>query len=266
MKKTDTTSATVGFFTLYKKECLRFLKVAGQTVLSPLISTSLYLLIFGVNLADSIVSQNGVDYLQFIIPGLIAMGALNNSFQNSSSSVIVSKFHGDLQDLKVVPLQPFQILWAYALGATTRGFLVGAAITGVGQAFYLLEYGDILAISHIFLLLLFLLLGCLTFAFFGLGIAVFAKNFDQISAIGTFAILPLIYLGGVFFSIERLHPFWKSVSYCNPLFYLINGIRYAYLGVSDIQPLVAFLASLGFMAITYYFGAIAVKKGSYTRF
>ena len=266
MEKRNNFSALVGFVTLYKKECQRFLKVVGQTVLSPLISMSLYLLIFGINLADSITNQNGVNYLQFIIPGLIAMGALNNSFQNSSSSVIVSKFHGDLQDLKVVPLQPIQIIWAYALGATTRGFMVAAAITIVGQIFYFVKYGTILIISQLFLLFAFMLLGCLTFAFLGFGIALFAKNFDQISAIGTFVILPLIYLGGVFFSIERLHPFWKAISFCNPLFYLVNGIRYAFLGVSDIQPQVAFFASLGFVAITYCIGTIAVMKGSYTRF
>ncbi len=266
MEKSNKTGTFVGFATLYKKECLRFLKVVGQTVLSPLISTSLYLLIFGVNLADSITAQNGVNYLQFIIPGLIAMGALNNSFQNSSSSVIISKFHGDLQDLKVVPLRSMQIIWAYALGATTRGFAVGGAITIVGQLFYFAKYGSLLAVSWIFPLFVFLLLGCLTFAFLGLGVAVFAKNFDQISAIGTFVILPLIYLGGVFFSIERLHPFWKAVSYCNPLFYLINGIRYSFLGVSDILPWTAFFASLGFVAICYCLASIAVNRGSYTRF
>ncbi len=266
METSARANAFVGFLTLYQKECMRFLKVIKQTVLSPLISTSLYLLIFGVNLADRITNQNGVNYLQFIIPGLVAMGALNNAFQNSSSSIIISKFHGDLQDLKVVPLQAFQILWAYALGALTRGFMVGAAITVVAQVFYLIQYGVLLKIAHISLLLVFAILGCLNFAFLGLGIAVFAKNFDQISAIGTFVILPLIYLGGVFFSMERMHPFWKAISYCNPLLYLINGIRYAFLGVSDIHPLTAFGTSLGFVFITYYLGAYAVKKGTYTRF
>ncbi len=256
----------VGFYTLFKKECLRFLTVWGQTIGSPLVNSTLYLLIFGVNLADKISAQNGVNYLQFIIPGLMSMGILNNAFQNTSSSIIVSKFHGDLQDLKVVPLSSVQILWAYAFAATIRGLIVGITIMLVGQVFYMIQYGTLLAISNIGLLLLFVFLGGMIFSFMGLGIAIYAKNFDQINAIGTFVLLPLMYLGGVFFSISNLHVFWKTISYVNPLFYLINGVRYAFLGVSDIHPLTSLIMAIVALGLTYLLATIAIRKGSYTRF
>ncbi len=261
-----TYSPLVGFTTLFEKECKRFMKVAGQTIASPLINSSLYLLIFGINLADSISIQNGVNYLQFIIPGLMAMGVLNNAFQNSASSIITSKFHGDLQDLKIVPLSSNQILWAYALAATVRGFIVGTAIILLGEVFYFSQHGSLMMIHNVGLLLLFVFLSGITFAFMGLSVSIYAKNFEQVNAIGMFVLLPLTYLGGVFFSIANLHPFWKTVSYMNPLFYLINGIRYAAIGVGDIKPGVSILIALVFVAITYFIANLAVRRGNYQNF
>ena len=266
MAITTPPSSWNGFATLLFKEVRRFMRVAGQTLVSPLISTSLYLLIFGVNLADKISDQNGVNYLQFIIPGLVALGLLNNAFTNSSSSVIISKFHGDLQDLKIVPLTSGQVVWAYSLAGMFRGAIVGLAILLVGEAFYFAEYGVLLAVANPLLLLLFLLLGGITFAFVGLSVAIYADNFDKVNAVGTFVILPLIYLGGVFFSIESMNWFWKGVSHINPLLYLINGMRYAFLGVSDIQLSVSLPVSLLFVLVTYGLAIYTVRRGSYTRF
>lgn len=261
-----TYSPLVGFLTLFKKECARFMKVAGQTIASPLINSSLYLLIFGINLADSISVQNGVNYLQFIIPGLMAMGILNNAFQNSASSIITSKFHGDLQDLKVVPLSSNQILWAYALAATARGLIVGTAIMLLGEVFYFSQYGSLMPIYSVGLLLVFVFFGGITFAFMGLSVAIFAKNFEQVNVIGTFVLLPLLYLGGVFFSINNLHPLWKAISYMNPLFYLINGVRYSAIGVGDITPGFSFIVTIIFVAVTYGIANVAVRKGNYQNF
>ncbi|MBF0287129.1 MAG: ABC transporter permease [SAR324 cluster bacterium] len=255
-----------GFTTLLQKECMRFIRVAGQTLISPLISVSLYLLIFGINLADKIANQNGVNYLQFIIPGLVALALLNNAFQNASSSIIISKFHGDLQDLKVVPLTPSQIVWAYAFAGTIRGFLVGISVACIGEIFYVVQYGELLVVQNWLQLCWFLIAGGVTFSLLGLSVALFANNFDQVSAVGTFVILPLIYLGGVFFSIANMHPFWKMISYANPLLYLINGIRYSFLGVSDIDPSRAFLLTLFFVAGAYLLARRMVQVGSYTRF
>ncbi len=255
-----------GFESLFRKECMRFFRVAGQTILNPVINASLYLLIFGVNLADRISEQNGVNYLQFIIPGLIAMGALNNAFQNASSSIIISKFHGDLQDLKTAPLTPGQIIWAYGLGAAARGGIVGTVIGCVGEVFYWSQYGEWLPIDNILMLLAFTVVGSVIFGFLGLSVAVYAKNFDQVNAVGSFVLLPLIYLGGVFFSIATMHPFWKTASYANPLLYLINGIRYSFLGVSDIDPLTSAALAFGFLVVTFSMARYAVVHGSYTRF
>ncbi|PCI29198.1 MAG: ABC transporter permease [SAR324 cluster bacterium] len=255
-----------GFITLFRKECLRFLKVIGQTIFSPLISSTLYLLIFGVNLADKITSQNGVNYLMFIIPGLIAMGLINNAFQNSTSSIIISKFHGDFQDLKIAPLSTSSIVWAYALAATFRGVIIGVAVAMVGELFYWVEYDQFLPISNLFLLFLYILLGGVTFGFLGLSVAIYAKNFDQVSAVSTFILLPLIYLGGVFFSIETMAPIWKFLSQFNPLLYLINGIRYSFLGVSDFGPELTLPLSIGFMFLTYGIAWLSVKRGTYSRF
>lgn len=256
----------IGFLVLFEKECKRFLKVVGQTVFSPLISASLYLLVFGVNLSDRIAPQNGVDYLQFIIPGLMAMGMMNNAFQNSTSSIISSKFHGDFQDLKVSPLVPNQIIWAYSLAATTRGFIVGAAVLGVGELFYFSQRGAFMAIDNIGLLFLFIVLCGLIFGFLGMAVAIASNSFEQVNVIGTFVLLPLIYLGGVFFSTVNMHPIWRTVSHVNPLFYLINGIRHAVLGRSDISLGLALTVTLIFVLITYILANIGVRKGSYVRF
>ena len=256
----------IGFITLLKKECLRFYKVIGQTILAPLINSTLYLLIFGVNLSDKIVDQNGVNYLQFIIPGLIALGLLNNAFQNATSSVISSKFHGDLQDLKIVPLGASEIVWAYAFAATIRGIIVAIAILLVGEYFYWLKYDVILEIYNLPLLLVYSLMGGVTFGFLGLSVAIFANNFDQVSSVSTFIILPLVYLGGVFFSLENMHPIWNFLAHFNPLLYLINGIRYSFLGVSDITVWYTLPISFSFVIVTFFLASLSVKKGKYSRF
>lgn len=259
-------SPLVGFTTLFQKECARFFQVFGQTIISPLISASLFFFIFGINLAERIAHQNNVGYLAFIIPGLVAMGLLNNSFENVSSSITISKFYGDLQDLKVAPMLPLQIIWAYAMAATFRGMIVALAIGVVGEVFYFAQYGTFLPIHNGWLLCWFLVSGGITFGFFGLSVAMFAKTFSQINAVSAFAILPLIYLGGVFFSLENMPVFWKVVSYANPLLYVINGIRYSFLGVSDIAPSQTFFLTLFFLAGTYLLARLTLKHGHYTRF
>ncbi|MBB5022627.1 ABC transporter permease [Desulfurispira natronophila] len=259
-------SPFIGFRSLLSKEIQRFLRVAGQTIFSPLISSSLYLLIFGVNLAERIDTQAGVGYLQFIIPGLIAMGLLNNSFQNAASSIITSKFHGDFQDLRVVPLTPLQIIWAYACAATVRGVVIGIGITFVGQIFHIVTHGSLLGIAHPLWLLFFATCSGITFACLGLCVAIYARSFDQVNAVSTFVLLPLIYLGGVFFSLEIMPAFWQTISYFNPLLYLINGMRYAFLGVSDIGVFHAMGLALVFVGVAYAIAFRAVKNGYYGRF
>ena len=223
------------FLMLFFKEILRFKSVAVQTVVTPVITSTLYLLIFGVSLGQNIHLENGLTYLAFIIPGLTMMGVLNNAFQNSSTCIVSGKFTGELEDYKVAPLSYAQIIWALGLGGLLRGVVVGSITLLVGEVFFYFTMGHFLPLSQVFFLLFFVFSGGLIFAFLGLSVALWARNFDQLSIVNSFILLPLIYLGGVFFSLESLSPFWQTISRFNPLFYLINGVRYGILGYADVS-------------------------------
>lgn len=253
------------FLTLIRREIKRFLKVVIQTVVSPVISSFLYLLVFGVSLGSSVQLKNGIPYLSFLIPGLMVMGLINNAFQNSSSSVVTSKFSGDLEDIRVAPIPHSYIIWAMGLGGVFRGSLV-ALVTGVvGYSFHYFQLQQMVAIEHPFWLLYFFVVGGLIFSFIGIFIAVLANSFDQLSAFSTFILLPLTYLGGVFISIENLHPIWQAITKLNPLFYLINGFRYSILGQSDVVLSTAVVISLVGVSITFFMATFALKKGSFSR-
>lgn len=231
------------FLFLFRRECHRFFKVIVQTLVTPLVSSSLYLLIFGVSFGESI-QIGGEKYLAFLIPGLMMMGLMNNSFQNSSSSLVSSKFTGDIEDYGVVPLTRAQIVWALSLAAVVRGSLVSMMTFITGQVFHLFLYREFLMVEHPFWLLFFMFFAGLSFGQLGLITAFWAKTFDQLSAISTFVILPLTYLGGVFISIDHLPEFWRSVSMVNPLFYFINGLRFSVLGQSDVPVQTAAFVAL----------------------
>lgn len=253
------------FVTLIHREILRFLKVIVQTVVSPILSSFLYLLIFGVSLGSSIQMKGGQNYLAFLIPGLIVMGLINNAFQNSSSSIITSKFSGDIEDIRVAPIGHSQIIWAMGIAGVFRGALVGLITGLVGEIFYYTQNGSLLAIEHPFLMLFFVLAGGFIFSFCGIFVAFIAKTFDQLSAFSSFILLPLTYLGGVFISTESLSPFFKTLSHLNPLFYLINGFRYSILGHSDVEIGIAIGTTLLATFVTFLMARFALLKGSYSR-
>lgn len=253
------------FLFLFRREVERFLKVMVQTVITPMINGCLYLLIFGVSLGKSISIGKGVSYLAFLIPGLVMMACLNNSFQNSSSSIIGAKFGGDLEDLKVAPLSRMQIIWAYSMGGLLRGLIVGGITFVVGEVFFYVSLGHLLGVIHPLLLIFFLIIGSLSFAQLGITVAFWAKNFDQLSAVSGFVLLPLIYLGGVFYSLKNLHPFWRMVSRFNPLLYFINGVRFSMLGFSDVDVYMALIISLASLALTYALAVVSLTKGSFLR-
>ena len=245
----------VPFVTLFNREVHRFLKVVVQTVVTPFVSSSLYLMIFGVSLGRQITIKGDVPYLSFLIPGLIMMGCLNNAFQNSSSSIVTSKFSGDLEDLRAAPFSVSQLIAAFSLAALIRGLIVGLITFAVGQASYFFTYGTAMPVYSYPVVLIFLVVGGLAFANLGISVAFWARSFDQMSAIGGFVLMPLIYLGGVFFSVDHLPEFWKKVSLFNPLLYMINGVRYGVLGASDVSfatslgvSLAAFVGSIGLAA------------------
>jgi ABC-2 type transport system permease protein len=255
----------IPFMTLVDKEISRFMKVIVQTVFSPILSSFLYLLIFGVSLGSSIQMKNGEVYLAFLIPGLVVMGLINNAFQNTSSSIITSKFSGDIEDIRVAPIGHNQIVWAMGIAGVFRGALVGLVTGIVGEIFFYFQNGSLLAIEHPFMMIFFTLAGGFIFSFCGIFVAFIAKTFDQLSAFSSFILLPLTYLGGVFISTDNLSPFFQKLSHANPLFYLINGFRYSILGHSDVQlPLALGMTSLA-MLITFLMARFALKNGSYSR-
>ena len=223
------------FWTLFQREIRRFLKVIVQTVVTPFVSSFLYLLVFGVSLGSHMSDHQQIPYLAFLIPGLMMMTLMNNAFQNSSSSIVTSKFSGDLEDIRVAPITSNQIIWAMGLGGVVRGSIVAMITFFVGAIFYYSQKGIILEIAHPMLAIYFIIVSGLIFSLLGISIAFWARTFDQLSAFSAFILLPLTYLGGVFISIESLSPFWQAVAKMNPLLYLINGLRYGVNGISDVE-------------------------------
>ncbi len=244
------------FYTLFKKEVLRFLRVSIQTLLTPIITASLYLFVFGATLGERISVIDEFSYAQFVIPGLILMGVISNSFANTSSSLFMSRYLGNIVDLLVTPISPPQFILAYTLAAMLRGLLVGLTVTLISTGFATLPFANPL------LALLMACLASVLFAQFGLIAAIYANSFDALSMYNNFVILPLIYLGGVFYPIGILPPFWERLSYGNPLFYLIDGFRHALLGVGE-TPLPLSLGITAALALTLFCWAFRLISRGY---
>ena len=220
-----------GWLTLLYKELLRFWKVSFQTILAPVLTALLYLLIFSHVLEARVSVFDGrVTYTAFLIPGLVMMSVLQNAFANSSSSLIQSKITGNLIFVLLPPLSPVDMFAAYVLGAMVRGIVVGLGVFLVTAAF------APLSLSHPLWALAFALLGSAILGTLGLIAGITADKFDQLAAFQNFLIMPLTFLSGVFYSIHSLPPFWQALSHFNPFFYMIDGFRYGFFGLSDIAP------------------------------
>ena len=223
--------AGAGWPTLLYKELLRFWKVAFQTILAPVLSALLYLLIFSHVLESHVTVYGGeVRYTAFLIPGLVMMSVLQNAFANSSSSLIQSKITGNLIFVLLTPLTPLEMFAAYVLGAMVRGIVVGLGV------FLVTGWFAPLSIVHPLWALLFALIGSAILGILGLLAGIWADKFDQLAAFQNFLIMPLTFLSGVFYSIHSLPPFWQALSHFNPFFYMIDGFRYGFFGLSDIAP------------------------------
>lgn len=227
---------SVPFRTLFYREVHRFFIVINQTLLAPTISALLYLFIFGLSLGDRFGSFHGYTYLQFLVPGLVMMGLVTNSFQNPSSSLMISKFEGNIVDILMAPIGHVEIVLGYALGGMFRGMLVGSCILAVSCLFSVPPF------SHPLYLVCVALLSSAFFSLLGVIAGIWAEKFDDLALFPTFIITPLTYLGGVFYSIEILPPVWRKVSLFNPLLYMINSLRFGFLGVSDVNPWWSLLA------------------------
>jgi ABC-2 type transport system permease protein len=243
------------FLTLLHKEVRRFLRVSSQTVFTPIITASLYLFIFGATLGERISVIEGFNYAQFVIPGLILMGVINNSFANTASSLFMSRYLGNIVDLLVTPITPPQFIFAYTIAAMIRGMLVGLVVCLVSTFFAGLPWADPLAAIGMAALASFL------FAQFGLIVAIHASSFDSLSMYTNFLILPLIYLGGVFYPISILPEPWAKFSHLNPMFYLIDGFRTAILGVGDLPLWLSFLVAGAMAAVLFIWVTLLIGRG-----
>jgi ABC-2 type transport system permease protein len=243
------------FKTILFKEVLRFMRIWVQTVLPPAITTALYFIIFGKLIGEQIGDMDGYRYIDFIVPGLILMSVISNSYANVVSSFYSSKFQRHIEELLISPVPNAVILAGYVGGGVARGIVVGITVTIVSMFF-----SDWQIHSYAITLLVFFLTSVL-FAMAGFINAIYANSFDDISIIPTFVLTPLTYLGGVFYSISMLSEFWQALTMVNPVFYMINAFRYGLLGTSDIPIGIAFTIIIGFIVLLAAFSLWLLKKG-----
>lgn len=219
----------ISFYTILRKEVMRFLRIWMQTLLPPVITQSLYFVIFGGFIGSQIPDINGVPYMAFIVPGLVMMAVINGSFSNVVSSFFGSKFMRNIDELLVSPTPNWVIIAGYVGGGALRGVMVGAIV-------FLISMFFINPVIHnIWVVLLFVVMTSVLFSLGGLINAVFAKKFDDTMIFPTFILTPLTYFGGVFYSIHRLPEFWQGLSKLNPIFYMVDGFRYGFFGFADMN-------------------------------
>lgn len=244
-----------GFYTLFYKELLRFWKVSFQTILAPILSSLLYLLIFAHVLETRVHAYHGISYTAFLIPGLVMMSVLQNAFANSSSSLIQSKISGNLVFILLSPLSYLEIFLAYVWASVVRGLLVGIGVYGATMILYPMP------VQFPLWILLFALAGSMLLGALGLIAGICSEKFDQLAAFQNFIILPLTFLSGVFYSIYSLPSVWQYLSHLNPFFYIVDGIRYGFLGISDISPSFSLLVVILCLAAVSWLALWMLKSG-----
>ncbi|MCF6189871.1 MAG: ABC transporter permease [Cocleimonas sp.] len=243
------------FKTILSKEVMRFLRIWVQTLVPPAITMTLYFVIFGNLIGSQIGDLDGFKYIEYIIPGLIMMSVITNSYSNVVSTFFTAKMFGHIQEMLISPVPNHIILMGYIGGGMARGLIVGLIVTLVSLFF------SSLTIEHPIITIAVVVLTSMLFSIAGLINAIYAKSFDDITIIPTFVLTPLTYLGGVFYSINMLSEFWQNVSMVNPVLYMVNGFRYGILGVSDISPVASFSLLAVFIVALYGFAYYLLKKG-----
>lgn len=237
----------VAFKTIVIKEVLRFSRIWVQTVLPPVITTALYFIIFGNLIGPQIGDMDGFRYMDYIVPGLIMLAVIANSYANVVSSFYGSKFQHNIEEMLVSPVPNYIILVGFITGGVARGITVGIAVTLVSLFFSELQIYNMSIIISI------VILTSILFSLAGFINGIFANSFDDISIIPTFVLTPLTYLGGIFYSIKLLPEFWQNVSLANPILYMINAFRYGFLGVTDINLWVSYSIIIGFIVLLYVY-------------
>ena len=235
----------IALYTVARKEVVRILRIWLQTIVPPVITMTLYFIIFGNLIGRRIGEMGGFDYMQYMAPGLIMMSVITNSYGNVVSSFFAAKFQGHLQEMLVAPMKSYVIILGHVTGGIVRGLAVGAVVTVVALFFTRLEVQNpLIAISI-------LILTAIVFSLGGMINAIFARKFDDVAIIPSFVLGPLTYLGGVFYTTSLLPEFWANVSAFNPILYMVNGFRYGMLGVSDIDIVTAYIIILAFVVLAF---------------
>ncbi|AJC65476.1 MULTISPECIES: ABC transporter permease [Dickeya] len=245
----------VALQSIWVKEINRFARIWIQTLVPPVITMSLYFIIFGNLIGNRIGEMNGFSYMQFIVPGLIMMSVITNAYANVASSFFSAKFQRNIEELLVAPVPTHIIIAGYVGGGMARGICVGVLVTAVSLFFVPLQ------VHAWWMVVVTLLLTAMLFSLAGLINAVFAKTFDDISLIPTFVLTPLTYLGGVFYSLSLLSPFWQAVSKLNPIVYMISGFRFGFLGIHDVPLPLTLVVLLAFIVVFYGVSWWLIERG-----
>ncbi|MCM5704746.1 ABC transporter permease [Larsenimonas salina] len=245
----------VAFFTIVTKEIRRFMRIWPQTLLPPSITMTMYFIIFGNLIGARVGEMDGVPYIDYIVPGLIMMSVITNSYSNVASSFFSNKFQRSVEEMVVSPMPDWVILLGFIVGGVARGLAVGAIVTGVS-----LFFTDV-QVHHPFLTMLVVLMTAVLFSIGGFINSLLAKKFDDISIVPIFVLTPLTYLGGVFYSINTLPELWQNISMINPILYMVNTFRYGILGVSDIDAGGAIAAISMFIVVFYILALWLLKRG-----
>jgi ABC-2 type transport system permease protein len=245
----------VALGTIVRREIMRILRIWGQTLVPPAITMTLYFLIFGGLIGSRIGDMGGFSYMEFIVPGLVMMSVIQNSYGNISSSFFGAKFGRHIEELLVSPMPNWVILLGYVAGAVLRGLMVGCIVLVIAMFFTTVR------IPHPFITLTTVLLGATIFSLAGFVNAAYAKKFDDIAIVPTFILTPLTYLGGVFYSVKLLPDWAQVLTHANPIFYMVNAFRFGLLGTSDVSIWVSYALMIGFVIALGALGLWLLKKG-----
>ncbi|MBU2114900.1 MAG: ABC transporter permease [Gammaproteobacteria bacterium] len=245
----------VALKSIWDKETNRFLRIWVQTLVPPAITMTLYFVIFGSLIGSRIGDMGGFTYMEFIVPGLIMMSVITNSYANVASSFFSAKFQRNVEELLVAPVPNYIIVLGFVGGGMARGMLVGLIVTILSLFFVTIQ------IHNLAVIILTVTLTSMLFSLGGLINAVYAKTFDDISIIPTFVLTPLTYLGGVFYSLTLLPGFWQQVAALNPVVYMVNAFRYGFLGVTDVSLWLALAVVLGFIVVLFSYAMYLINRG-----
>ncbi len=248
----------ISFYTMLRKDMVRMFRIWVQTFLPSIITSCLYFLVFGTVLGSKIGSMQGVDYMTFVVPGLVMLAIVTTSYANTSFTFFTSKFFArSIDEILVSPTPPWLLVAGFVGGGVIRGVLVGTLVLIISIFFTGLH----LATHSFFIILGFALLTSLLFSLAGLINGIYAKSIDGINLIPTFVLTPLVYLGGIFYSVQTLPEWWRTITQLNPLFYLINGFRYGFLGFTDVPIMTSLLVLIGFIGVFMTIGWYFIRTG-----